>query len=41
MSWLHSKEHVTTEQTQIQSQTIKKVEAKVGLNIKKNIKVLY
>ncbi|XP_051156582.1 RNA polymerase II-associated factor 1 homolog [Leptopilina boulardi] len=37
VSWLRRTEYISTEQTRFQSQTVEKVEAKVGYNVKKTL----
>lgn len=39
VSWLRRTEYISTEQTRFQSQTVEKVEARVGYNVKKTLAV--
>lgn len=41
VSWLRRTEYISTEQTRFQSQTVEKVEAKVGYNVKKTLAVSF
>lgn len=41
VSWLRRSEYISTEQTRFQPQSMEKVEAKVGYNVKKNFRVSF